>query len=194
MGLAAVVLEEHARAAVQLGDDDAFGTVDDERTVLGHQRDFTHVHVVFADFLDDRLGGLTVEDGQADARTQGRGESNAAQLAFRHVERRITQDIMDKVETRVTVVAEDRKDRTERCFEARILTPVERHAELQEVGVRVDLRRQQEWDVENGFALGEAFANPLLLSKRITHRVSIEVGGARNQRSTAWLLRLNVDV
>src|SRR5690606_6605638 len=37
VGLAAVVIEEHARGTVQLGHDDALGTVDDEGTVLGHQ-------------------------------------------------------------------------------------------------------------------------------------------------------------
>jgi hypothetical protein len=38
MGLALVVIEEHAGRAVQLGDDDALGAVDDEGAGLGHQR------------------------------------------------------------------------------------------------------------------------------------------------------------
>src|SRR5688572_25779968 len=36
--------EENARAAVQLADDNALGAVDDERSVVGHERNFTEVN------------------------------------------------------------------------------------------------------------------------------------------------------
>jgi hypothetical protein len=62
VGLAAVVLEEHARGTVQLGNDDAFGTVDDEGAVGGHERNFAHVNFLLAHFfttgLDDSLSRM----------------------------------------------------------------------------------------------------------------------------------------
>ena len=63
VGLAAVVVEEHARAAMQLRDDDALGAVDDERAVVGHQRQFAEVDLLLADVLDRLLGagGFLVE-------------------------------------------------------------------------------------------------------------------------------------
>ena len=52
VGLALVVLEEHARRAVQLRDDHALGAVDDERALVGHQRHFAHVDLLLLHFLD----------------------------------------------------------------------------------------------------------------------------------------------
>src|SRR3546814_8590546 len=43
MGLALVVVEEHARAAVHLADADALGAVDDEGALVGHERHVAHV-------------------------------------------------------------------------------------------------------------------------------------------------------
>ena len=42
-------LEADARRAVELGDDDALGAVDDERAALGHHRNLTHVDVLVLD-------------------------------------------------------------------------------------------------------------------------------------------------
>ena len=44
--------EEHARRTVQLRDDDAFGAVDDERTVVRHQRNFAEEDFLFLDVAD----------------------------------------------------------------------------------------------------------------------------------------------
>ena len=63
MGLAAVVIEEHARRAVQLRDDDALGAVDDEGAVVGHQRQLAQIDLLLAHVLDRLLGagGFLVE-------------------------------------------------------------------------------------------------------------------------------------
>jgi hypothetical protein len=50
--LALVVLEEHARRAVQLRDDDALGAVDDEGALVGHQGHLAHVDLLLLHFLD----------------------------------------------------------------------------------------------------------------------------------------------
>ena len=52
VGLALVVIEEDARAAVQLADDDALGAVDDEGAVVGHQRDLAEVDLLLLDVAD----------------------------------------------------------------------------------------------------------------------------------------------
>ena len=49
VGLAAVMVEQHARRAVHLADDHALGAVDDERAVLRHQRHVAHVDVLLLD-------------------------------------------------------------------------------------------------------------------------------------------------
>ena len=58
VGLALVVVEEDARAAVQLAHDDALGAVDDERTVLGHQRDLAEVDLLLLDVAHDALAAF----------------------------------------------------------------------------------------------------------------------------------------
>ena len=60
MGLAAVVVEEHAGRAVHLRDDDALGAVDDEGAVHGHERHVAHIDVLLLDVLDRAGAGLLV--------------------------------------------------------------------------------------------------------------------------------------
>src|SRR3546814_3520524 len=60
MGLAAVVVEEHARRTVQLRDDDALGAVDDEGAVVGHERDLAHVDLLLLHVLDGLARRLAV--------------------------------------------------------------------------------------------------------------------------------------
>jgi hypothetical protein len=84
VGLALVVIEEHAGRAVQLRDHDALGAVDDEGAVLRHQRDLTEVDLLLLD-VADRLGaGLVVDvpDDQAHDHLDRRGERHAAGAAL----------------------------------------------------------------------------------------------------------------
>ena len=82
--LALVVVEEHARAAVQLADDDALGAVDDERAVVGHQRDLAEVDLLLLDVADRLRPGLLVgvPDDQAHDDLDRRGERHAALAAL----------------------------------------------------------------------------------------------------------------
>ncbi|MGY3367081.1 hypothetical protein ACVWZL_004206 [Bradyrhizobium sp. GM2.4] len=61
MGLALVVVEEHARRTVHLRDDDALGAVDDEGAVHRHERDVAHVDVLLLDVLDRLRAGFLVD-------------------------------------------------------------------------------------------------------------------------------------
>src|SRR6185369_12176027 len=60
--------EEHAGRAVQLGYNDALGTVDDEGAVFGHQRDFPEEDLLLLDVADALDPGFRIlgVDGEAD--------------------------------------------------------------------------------------------------------------------------------
>ena len=73
MGFAFIVVEEDARAAVQLGDDDPLGTIDDKGTVVGHERNFAHVDFLFLDVLDGAGSCFTVVQNQTNFNAQRRG-------------------------------------------------------------------------------------------------------------------------
>ena len=55
MRLAAIVIEEHAGAAVQLRNDDPFRPVDDEGAVISHKRQFAEIDFLLAHILDRLL-------------------------------------------------------------------------------------------------------------------------------------------
>jgi len=115
------MLEEHARRAVQLGNDNAFGTVDNERTIGGHERNFAHVNFILAHFFYHRLGRLFVQDGQTDTGAQRSSIGNATQLTFLHVKRRLTKNVVSKIKAGIAIVAMDREDRLERGLQTSIL-------------------------------------------------------------------------
>ena len=80
-------LEEHARRAMQLRNDDALGAVDDEGAVLGHQRNFAEENLLLLDVangLDAGLG-ILVEHREPDGDLERRGIGHAALFALGHV-------------------------------------------------------------------------------------------------------------
>ncbi len=55
VSLALVVVKEHAWRSVHLRNDNTLGTIHNEGTLVGHQRDVTKINILFLDVLD-RLG------------------------------------------------------------------------------------------------------------------------------------------
>ena len=100
---------------MQLGNDNALGTVDNEGTVFGHQGHFAHVDFLFLDILDRAvLGrGFLVVDHQSHQHAQRRGIGQATDLALLDVENRIADAIADVLELDVTAEADNRKNRFE---------------------------------------------------------------------------------
>ena len=84
--------EEDARGAVQLGDDDALGPVDDERPVVRHERDLPEVHFLFLDVPDRPFlrrappggGVVLVVDLQPEGHLERHGVGHAPLLALGH--------------------------------------------------------------------------------------------------------------
>ena len=77
-------VEEGARRAVQLADDDTLGAVDDERAVVGHQRDVAVVDLLLLDVADGLHAGLgvLVPDDETDRHLERHGVGHAAFLAL----------------------------------------------------------------------------------------------------------------
>eukprot|EP00042_Codosiga_hollandica_P059795 m.920339 g.920339 ORF g.920339 m.920339 type:complete len:594 (-) comp63583_c0_seq1:122-1903(-) len=197
VGLALVVLEEHARRTVQLRHDDALGTVDDETAVVGHQGHFAHVDLLFLDLLDGlRLGRLTVIDDHLQARAHGGCVGQPPLLALTGVERRLGDVELEELHLDKTVVRNNRERREESRLKPFGLAFGGGHVLLQEGHVAVLLHGQQIGNVENALALAEALADPLALGiavggcLRHKHSVSsppLAVGRAAS--ATGWLIR-----
>ena len=61
MSLSFIVFEENSRGTVELADDNLFGSVDHESTVLGHQRNLAKVDFLFFYIFDAAGTGLRVD-------------------------------------------------------------------------------------------------------------------------------------
>ena len=87
---------------MQLADDDALGAVDDEGTVLGHQRDFAEVDLLLLHVADRLRAGLLVlvPDDQADDDLDRRGVGHAALVALVDVVLRLLQVVADELQRR----------------------------------------------------------------------------------------------
>jgi hypothetical protein len=164
VGLALVVLEEHAGRTVQLRHDHALGAVDDEGAVVGHQGHFAHVDLLFLDFLD-RLGlrALTVIDDHLQLGAHGRGVGQAPLLAFPRVERRLGHVELDELHLDKPVVRHDRERGEESGLQTLGLALLRGYVLLQEGDVRFLLHREQVRNVEDTLAFAEALANTLAL-------------------------------
>jgi len=167
MSLALVVIEEHARRAVQLGNDDALGTVDDKGTVVGHQRHFTEIDLLFANVLDGlgRAARFLVIDDQAHEYANRRGVGQAAHLALFDVEYGRAKAVAHVLEGSIARVTHNREYRLECRVQTNGLTIVDRLVRLQELVVRIHLDRQQIRHVQDRRTLAKVLANSLLLSE-----------------------------
>ena len=167
MGLALVMVEEHARGAVQLRDDHALGAVHHEGAVLGHERQFAHVdflllHFLGAAVLDRRF---LVIQGQAHQHAQRRGEGEAAHDAFLHVEGRLAELVLDILEGRVAGIAADREHGLEGRVQADVAALLGSLVLLQELAVGFQLDGQKIRDFEHARALAEVLADAFLLGE-----------------------------
>ncbi len=183
MGLALVVFKEHARRAVQLRDDDALGTVDDERALVGHQGHFAHVDLLLLDFLDHlglRGRRLTVIDDQLNLGAHGRGEGQTTGLALAHIESRLGEVVLDELHLHKTVVGDDGEGRVEGRLQAFDGAFFGGYICLQECGICIFLHLQQVRHFEHAVAAPEAFADSLAFGVRIGHEIS-------GQRHESWV-------
>jgi len=120
VGLATVMIEEHAGRAVHLADDHPLGAVDDEGAVRGHERHVAHIHILLLD-IDHGTGagvGIDFKHDQAQRHPHRRGIGHAALAALVHVIFRGFQFILDEIQLRRAGEILDREDAAQRLFEA----------------------------------------------------------------------------
>ena len=128
MGLALVVIEENTGRAMHLGNDDAFGAVDDEGAVVRHQRDVAHVDILFLDVLD-RFGArllVDVEYDQAQRHLERRGIGHAALAALVDVVFRRLELVFHEFEHRRVGEVRDREHGLEHGLQAFVRPPADR--------------------------------------------------------------------
>jgi len=121
VGLAAVMIEQHTGRTVHLADDHAFGPVDDEGAVLGHERHVAHVNVLFLD-IEYRAGlgfAVDLEHDQAQRHLHRRRIGDATLAAFGGIVLGILKHIMHEIELGCAGEIADREDRAQRLFKTR---------------------------------------------------------------------------
>ncbi len=159
MGLALVVIEEHARRAVHLGNDDALGAVDDKGAVLGHEGDVAHIDVLFLDVLH-RLGAgflVHIEHDQAQRHLQRRGISHGALLALLDIIFGIFKMIVHIFQQRGLREVLDREHLAEYRFQALVLAAVALY-QLQELVIGGALNLDQVRHLRDLLDLAEILA------------------------------------
>jgi hypothetical protein len=135
VGLALVVIEEHAGRTVHLRNDDALGAVDDERAVVRHQRDVAHVDILLLDVLHGAGAGLFVdiEHDQPQLHLERRGIGHAALAALVDVVLRRVEFVGDEIELRGVGEIPDREHRFEHGLKALVRAAARRVLHHQEL-------------------------------------------------------------
>ena len=124
------LLEADARGAVELGDDDALGAVDDEGAAVGDHRDLAHQDLFVLE------GALLTEAELEHHRDRvGRAFADALELGLlgQH------QAVLEVLETEVAVVALHRESLAEDRVQADVLAGGRGLVQLQEIVEREDL-------------------------------------------------------
>ncbi len=167
MGLALVVVEEHAGRTVHLGDDHPLGAVDDKGALVGHERDVAHVDVLLLDVLDRARAGFLVglEHDQPQLHLQRRGVGHVALDAFLDVVLRVLELVGHVFEHRALVEILDREDGLEHRLDALVLAHARTDLALQELFVGGPLNLDQVRHLHRFGNAAEGFADALFASE-----------------------------
>jgi hypothetical protein len=174
MGLALVMVEEHARGAVHLGHDHALGPVHDERAVRRHQGHVAHEDILFLDVLDGLRAGILVdiEHDQTEGDLERRGIGQVALLAFLDVEFRGFELVLHELQHGGFVEILDRKDRLEDAHDAFAVGRLGRITGIQEEIVGGFLHLDEVRHVQDFADFAEKFADTFLACVGLSHVVA----------------------
>ncbi len=169
MGLALVVIEEHARRAVHLRDDDALGAVDDEGAVVGHERNVAHVDILLLDVLDRLGAGLLVdiEHDEAQRHLERRRIGHAALAALVDVVFRRLELVLDEFEHRRVGKIRNREHRLEDGLQALVGPAADRFLHQQELVIGRLLNLDEVRHLCDFLDFPEKFANALATGERL---------------------------
>jgi len=171
VGLALVMVEEHARRAVHLGHDHPFGAVHDERPVRRHQGHVAHVDVLFLDVLDRLRAGILVdiEYDQPQRDLQRRSIGHVARLAFLDIVFRLLKLVFHELQNGVLVEVLDREHRLEHALNPVPVLRLRSVAGLQEQVVGGFLNLDEVRHFEDFTDLAEVLADALLANVALSH-------------------------
>ena len=137
VGLALVVVEEDAGAAMELADHDALGAIDDERAGVRHQRDLAEVDLLLFDVAHDAFTAVArVVDHQLGRDLDRRGVRHAALAALFDVVLRLLEVVAYEDELTRPVEVFDGKDAPEHRLEPDLCPLALRDIGLEELVVR----------------------------------------------------------
>ena len=169
--LALVVVEEDARRAVHLGDDDALGAVDDEGAVVGHERHVAHVDVLLLDVLDGAGAGIRidVEHDEPQRHLERRGIGHAALAALVDVVFRRLEGVFHELEQGRVREIRDREHGLEDGLQALLAAAALRLLDHQELVVGRLLNLDEVRHLRDFLDLPEKLPNALATDQRIGH-------------------------
>src|SRR5262245_3861777 len=174
MGLALVVVEEHAGRAMHLRYDHPLGAVDDEGAVVGHERDVAHVDILLLDVFHRLGAGLLVdiEHDEAQRHFERRGIGHAALAALVDVVFRGLEFVLDDFEHRRVGKIRDWEHRLEYGLQALVGAAADRLLHQQELVVRRLLNLDEVRHLCDFLDFPEKLANALATCKRLRHLIS----------------------
>ncbi len=159
MGLALVVIEEHARRPMELAHHDALGAVDDERARLGHQRNLAEVDFLLLDVAHDALATLAgVVDHELGRDLDWSGERHAALPALVDVVLGLFQVVRDVDELARPIEILDGEDAAKHALEPDLTPFARRDVRLEELVVARLLDVDEVRDVDDGRDMTEVLA------------------------------------
>ena len=176
--LAAVVLEDDAGRALELVDDDALGSVDDEGSLFGHQGQGSKIDILFLDIANGAGFGLVVHviDDEADLDAHRGFIGKTLGDAFRLIVLGLADFVADEFEAGGTVEVFDWEDRTEDPFQT-FIGETFYPSLLHEFPVGVHLQVEQVGNLHLNLDLAKLFG-------KLTHHFTSEkVGRQKPERA-----------
>ncbi len=143
------LLRADARAAVKLADNHPLCAVNDKGSVPRHERDFTHVDVLFTHFIP-------VFQTKRDVQRRRIGQPLIQTVQA--VKFRLRKLVSNVVQYIPTVITFDRKNFFEQGLQALLFTFSRIDLHLQEIAVRFRLNGNQIWGLNDGLQFSEVFS------------------------------------
>ena len=143
-------VEAHTIRTVQLGNDNAFRTVHDERPVFGHDREFANQDVVLDFFLEAGIFAVLLEHAECESGVELHGVSKTAFTALGDAVFRNTETVLFVFQGEQTVGVCDRENILEDAFQADLQSLFLRNVLLKEllVGSLLDFDQVRKFQVE----------------------------------------------
>src|SRR5215831_18240277 len=172
MSFALVVIEEHPRRTVHLGDDHPLGAVDDKGAVIGHERNVAHVDILFLDVLDRPRTRLLVdiEHDEAQRHLERRRIGHAALPAFVDVIFRRLELIVDEFELGGIGEVGYREHRLEYRLQTLVGASAMRFLDQKKLVVGCLLNLDKVRHLGNFLDFAKELADPFTTGERLYHR------------------------